>query len=189
MDDLVACVAWPVGGSGAGDGVEDGADAPVAGGVDEALEAARVEAGEELGELLGRVEGVAAVVGAARVRLQEGGRAGFDDVVDVQLERADPQPVVRELLRRGFECVEVGVGGAARMEERGDDPRAQPALGAGALEEGEVVEGVLGLDDGGDAVTDGVVEALGELGRTAGRARPRAPRGRAARGGRRGRGP
>ncbi len=181
MDDLVARVARSVDGAGPFDGVEDGADAPVAGGVDEALEAARVEAGEQLGELLRRVEGVAAVVGAARVRLQEGGGAGLDDVVDVQLERADPQPVVVVLVGRRREGVEVRLGGAARVEEGGDDPGAQPALVAGALEEGEVVEGVLRFDDGGDAEADGVVEALGEpsvlaVGRGPGRPRSRRAR-------------
>lgn len=162
MDDLVAGVPGAVDGAGLLDGVQYGADATVAGGVHEALEATGVERGEQVRELLGRVEGVAPVVGAPCVGLEHGGGARLHHVVDVELERSQPQPVVGVFARRRREVVEVRAGGATRVEEGGDDPRTQPPLGAGALEQGQVVEGVLRFDDGGDTEADGVVERGGE---------------------------
>ena len=126
VDDLVAGVARTVEGAGVLDGVQDGADTAVAGGVHEALEAAGVQLGEQFRELVRGIERVAPVPPAPGIGLEERGRARLDHIVDVQLERADPQPVVGEVPRGRSEVVQVRVGRPARMEERGDDPRTQP---------------------------------------------------------------
>ncbi len=122
VDHLVAGVARAVEGPRVLHRVQDGPDAPVAGRVHEALEAAGVQLRQQFRELLRRVEGLAPVRAASAVRLQQRGRTRFHHVVDVQLERADPQPVPGEPPCRVGEFVQVGVAGAARVEQCRDDP-------------------------------------------------------------------
>ena len=63
-------------------------------GVGEGLEPPSVELGDQLPERVGFVERLAQRPGLGCVRLEERRGVGFDDVVDVQLQRAHPEPVV-----------------------------------------------------------------------------------------------
>src|SRR5205085_7562670 len=117
-------------------------DATVADRVRERLEPTPLEPRDHLRELLRRVEGVAARLRSVRVRVEERGRVRLDDVVDVELDRRDAEPVVVEVAFRVLELVELLRGRSARMEERGDQPGAEPSLVAGSLEMREVIDRV-----------------------------------------------
>ena len=139
--------------------VERRSDPPVTGGVGEGLEASTLERGDELGEHVRRVEGVAGRVRAVRIRRQHGRRVRLDHVVDVELDRSHPEPVV---VVRGLglrESIQLLGRGPRRVEQRRDHPRAHRALVAGLPEERQVIERVLGLHRGRDPELRGHVEA------------------------------
>ena len=134
---------------------------------------AGVQPGHQVGELVRLVVGASGVVRLSLVGLQHRGGPGLDDVVDVELERADAEDVVVVRLRELGELLQVGGGGAARMEERGDEPGPQPPLVPGAQEQGEIVHRVLRLDHGGDARPGREVQAVDQPGVLPIQTRPR----------------
>ena len=81
-------------------------------------------------------------------------------VVDVQLDRAGPEPIVVEAPTRLRERIKVVARRLRRVEERRDQPRAKPSLSASAFEQRQVVDGVLRLDDRRDAEPDRQIETL-----------------------------
>ena len=163
VHDLVARVAWAVHGAGVLCGVEHRPDPAVPGRVRERLEAAPLELGDHLGERLGWIEGIPASFRPVRVRLEHRCGMWLDHVVDVELDRADPEPVVVVGAFRLRERVEVVGGRLGRVEEGREDAGAHHTLRPRLHEERQVVDRVLRVDRRRDPELGGHVEAPQEL--------------------------
>ena len=87
----------------------------------------------------------------------------LDHVVDVELDRADTEPVVVVGSLRLRKRVQVVGGRLGRVEERRDDPGAHRALRARLREERQVVDRVLRIDRRRDPQLGGHVEASQQL--------------------------
>ena len=132
VDQLIPPVARPVLFFGIFDRIQRGADSPIADRMDENLEFHQVQPRHHLLEFLRWIVQLTARAGAVRVRLEQRSGVRLDHVIDIQLHRRDPKPVVVILLPRLVEPLQCFLACATAMKQCHLESRGQLALTAQA---------------------------------------------------------
>ena len=122
VHDAVPRTGRTVGSAGLFEPVQGDSDPTVSGAVHVTGPPAALDLDHDVGELLRSPERRAALPGPVRVGLQHRSRPWLDDVVDVELDRADPQAIVVEARAHRLELVAFGIGGAHRVEHGRHEP-------------------------------------------------------------------
>ena len=127
VHQLVPGVARAVDLAGAGDGVQGHMDAAVTDSVDQDLEMAGAQLTDQIGERLRVVEGAAAGGGLVGIGLEQRCCMVPYDVVDVELHRGHPQPVVIVTAPGRLEFLQLA-DASGRGVEKGSDQTAGQGL-------------------------------------------------------------
>jgi len=128
VDQLIPPVARPVLFFGIFDRIQRSPDSPVPDRMDENLELHPVQPRHYLLEFLRRIVKFPVRSRTIRIRLHQRSGVRLDHVIDIQLHRGDPQPVVVILLPRLIELLQRSLVRTAAMKQRHLESRRQLAL-------------------------------------------------------------
>jgi hypothetical protein len=164
VHDPVPAVVCPIGARRLLDRVESEPDSRIAGGVGVDLETHPVQFPQHVDEFTPRVAGTAPHTRPVGVVVEHQRGVRLDDVVGVELDRAEPQHRIgRRAVDRGPQARAERAVGADRMEEGGDHPRGEHPLAEGTFEQRQLAKRHLGFDDRRDAERGGHPHAGSQL--------------------------
>ena len=127
------------------DRVERQADAGITGGVGVGLETHPVQFAQHVDQFAARIAGPAPHPGSVGVVLQHQCGMRFDDVVGVELDRAEPEHrMIGSLVDRVAKSLPEGAVGAHRMEQRRDHPDVSTPSASARSNSGSSASGTCG---------------------------------------------